>query len=279
MKIKITSLLIAVFGSFQLLSAQSLKTPAPSPLQTVKQDFALSNIEVSYSRPGVKDRVIFGDIVPFGKVWRTGANAATTITFGDTVSIGGTKVSPGKYGLLTIPGQGEWTVIISRSTTTTGPEDYKEADDVVRYKARAERMAAKVETFTIGFNNIRSTSCDLQMTWENTMVSLPITAEVDSRIMKDIQRYVINDSRPYSAAANYYMENGKDLKQALEWFDKAIANNPKAYWTVHQKANCQAKMGMKKEAMDTAYQSMKLAKEDGDDHYVKLNEKLISTLK
>lgn len=279
MRIKITTFLIAVLGCITLLPAQSLKTPAPSPLQTIKQDFALSNIEVSYSRPGVKDRIIFGDIVPFGTVWRTGANAATTITFGDTVTIGGTKVSPGKYGLLSIPGQSEWTIIISRSTTTTGPEDYKESDDVLRYKARAERMASKVETFTIGFNNIRSTTCDLQLAWENTMVTLPINAEIDSKIMKDIQRYVINDSRPYSAAANYYMENGKDLKQALEWFDKAIANNPKAYWTVHQKANCQAKLGMKKEAMDTAIQSMNLAKADGDDHYVKLNEKLISTLK
>lgn len=279
MKIKNTAILIALLCNINLLSAQSLKTPAPSPLQTLKQDFALSNIEVSYSRPGVKDRVIFGDIVPFGKVWRTGANAATTITFGDTVIISDTKVSPGKYGLLTIPGQNEWTIIISRSTTTTGPEDYKQEEDVIRYTSKTVALSPKMETFSIGFNNIRPTSCDLQMAWENIMVTLPISAEIDGKIMKDIQRYVINDNRPYSAAANYYMENGKDLKQALEWFDKAIANNPKAYWTVHQKANCLAKMGMKKEAIEVANQSMKLAQEDGDGHYVKLNEKLISTLK
>jgi tetratricopeptide (TPR) repeat protein len=117
------------------------------------------------------------------------------------------------------------------------------------------------------------------MMWDKTLVQFPVQTDVDARIMKDIQRLVINDSRPYSAAANYYLENGKDLKLALEWFDKAITNNPNAYWTIHQKANCQAKMGMKKEAIETANKSMLIAKSDGDDHYVNLNQKLIDSLK
>lgn len=260
-------------------SAQSLKVPAPSPLQTIKQDFALSNIEVSYSRPSVKSRVIFGDIVPFGKVWRTGANAATTITFGDTVQVGGSKLSPGKYGLITIPGKDSWTVIISKSTTTTGPDSYKQEDDVARVEVKPVTLSSPVETFTIQFADMKSTSCMVQMMWDKTLVQFPVQAEVDARIMKDIQRLVINDSRPYSAAANYYMENGKDLKLALEWFDKAISNNPNAYWTIHQKANCLAKMGMKKEAIETANKSISVAKADGDDHYVNLNQKLIDSLK
>ena len=111
------------------------------------------------------------------------------------------------------------------------------------------------------------------------MVSVGISTDIDGRIMKDIQKLVINDSRPYGAAANYYMENGKDLKLAAEWYDKAIASNPKAYWLVHQKANCQAKMGLKKEAVETANKSIAIAKEQGDDNYVRLNEKLIETLK
>lgn len=259
--------------------AQSLKTPAPSPAQTIKQDFGLSNIEVSYSRPSVKGRTIFGDIVPFNALWRTGANSATTISFGDTVMLGGVKVSPGKYGLLTIPGQTEWTVIISKNTTVTSADDYKQEEDVVRVKAASVALSSKVETFTIQFDNMKPTSCDMQLCWDKTMVTVGITTEIDARIMKDIQRFVVNDNRPYSAAANYYMENGKDLKQALVWYEKALEINPKAYWTWHQKANCYAKLGMKKEAMETAAKSMALAQEDKDDHYVRLNEKLMLSLK
>jgi hypothetical protein len=269
----------AIVCATLLADAQSLKVPAPSPSQTLKQDFALSTIEISYSRPGVKNRTIFGDIVPFGTLWRTGANSATTISFGDTVMIGGVKVNPGKYGLLTIPGQTEWVVIISKSTTTTGADDYKKEEDVVRMNVKPSALSSKVETFTIQLENIKNNSCDLQLMWDKTMVSVGISTDIDGRIMKDIQKLVINDSRPYGAAANYYMENGKDLKLAAEWYDKAIASNPKAYWLVHQKANCQAKMGLKKEAVETANKSIAIAKEQGDDNYVRLNEKLIETLK
>lgn len=274
-----------IIMSFAVLSlsttafTQSLKTPAPSPAQTVKQDFGLSNIEINYSRPSVKGRTIFGDVVPFNTVWRTGANSATTISFGDTVMIGGVKVSPGKYGLLSIPGATEWTIIISKSTSTTSPDAYDQKEDVVRVKATPIALTEKVETFTIELGNMKSTSCDLQLMWDKTLVSVNITCEIDAKIMKDIQKFVVGDTRPYGAAANYYMENGKDLKQALIWFDKAIEMNPKAYWTIHQKANCQAKLGMKKEAIETATKSMMVAKEDGDDTYVKLNEKLIQSLK
>ncbi|MBK9318932.1 MAG: DUF2911 domain-containing protein [Bacteroidetes bacterium] len=269
----------AIVFATLVADAQSLKVPAPSPSQTLKQDFALSTIEISYSRPGVKNRTIFGDIVPFGTLWRTGANSATTISFGDTVMIGGVKVNPGKYGLLTIPGQTEWVVIISKSTTTTGADDYKKEEDVVRMNVKPSALSSKVETFTIQLENIKNNSCDLQLMWDKTMVSVGISTDIDGRIMKDIQKLVINDSRPYGAAANYYMENGKDLKLAAEWYDKAIASNPKAYWLVHQKANCQAKMGLKKEAVETANKSIAIAKEQGDDNYVRLNEKLIETLK
>ncbi len=269
----------AIVCATLLADAQSLKVPAPSPSQTLKQDFALSTIEISYSRPGVKNRTIFGDIVPFGTLWRTGANSATTISFGDTVMIGGVKVNPGKYGLLTIPGQTEWVVIISKSTTTTGADDYKKEEDVVRMNVKPSALSSKVETFTIQLENIKNNSCDLQLMWDKTMVSVGISTDIDGRIMKDIQKLVINDSRPYGAAANYYMENGKDLKLAAEWYDKAIVSNPKAYWLVHQKANCQAKMGLKKEAVETANKSIAIAKEQGDDNYVRLNEKLIETLK
>src|ERR1700722_20183239 len=129
---KLTGLLFFVSIFFLNANSQQIKTPAPSPPQYVKQDFGLSSIELSYSRPGVKGRQIFGDLVPYGKVWRTGANQATTITFGDEVMIGGTKIPAGKYGLLTIPGAGEWTFIISRQLDVVNSAVYKQDQDVVR---------------------------------------------------------------------------------------------------------------------------------------------------
>src|SRR5687767_5090855 len=134
--------------TFIVADAQ-LKTPAPSPTQTVKQDFGLSSVELSYSRPAVKGRKIFGDIVPFGNVWRTGANNATTLTFGDEVTIGGTKIPAGKYGLLTIPDKKSWTIIISKQTDVTSPAAYKQESDVVRVQAKPESIKNKVETFTM----------------------------------------------------------------------------------------------------------------------------------
>lgn len=270
---------LIVIGFCTITQAQTLKTPAPSPTQTVKQDFGLGSVEVNYSRPSVKGRAIFGDLVPYNKVWRTGANNATTITFSDTTMIAGTKVSPGKYGLLTIPGAADWTIIISKNTSVTDQEDYKMEEDVVRVKASATMLKDKVETFTISIGNMTASTCDIQIAWANTMVSLPISVDNDARIMKDIERYVIKDPRPYSAAANYYVDNNKDMKQALIWYDKAIENNPKAYWNVHAKAKCYAKMGMVKEAIETANRSIAIAQEAKDDNYVNLNKKLIESLK
>src|SRR5882762_8581017 len=150
-------LLLSIAGYFcQPVSAQSIKTPAPSTPQYVKQDFGLSSIELSYSRPGVKGRKIFGDLVPYGKVWRTGANQATTLTFGDAVTIGDTKIPAGKYGLLTIPGQDEWTIIITRQLDVTSPGAYKQDQDVVRIKSKVEQLPFSIESFTILFSDVTS---------------------------------------------------------------------------------------------------------------------------
>src|SRR5688572_20368458 len=129
--------------------AQQLNTPQPSPTATIKQNFALSSIEISYSRPGVKGRKVFGDLVPYGKVWRTGANNATTITFGEDVMIGGKKVAAGKYGLLTIPDKKNWTIIISKQLDVTSPTAYKQDQDVVRYEAKTMDLEQPIESFTI----------------------------------------------------------------------------------------------------------------------------------
>lgn len=259
--------------------AQQLTTPQPSPTASIKQNFALSNIEISYSRPGVKGRKVFGDLVPFGKVWRTGANNATTITFGEEVMIGGTKVPAGKYGLLTIPDQNEWTVIISKATNVTSPADYKQDQDVVRVKAKPEKTPFTIETFMITVDDIKSNSCNIGMGWENTWVSFPVTADVDSKVMAQIKNTMEGDNKPYFNAAVYYIDNGKDLAKAVEWLDKAYAQNQDGFWILYQKARAQKMLGKKTDALATSNKSMEIAKKAKNDDYVALNEKLQKEMK
>jgi len=261
------------------LAAQQLKTPAPSPGQTIKQDFGLSSIELSYSRPSVKGRKIFGDVRPFGVLWRTGANGATTLAFGDDVTIGGVLLKAGKYGLLTIPEKENWIVIITKQLDVTSPDAYKKEDDVVRLNIKPVVLKEPVETFAMQFANVKPNSCDLQLTWENTLVSFPITTDIDTKVTAQINEVMNKDNRPYFNAAMYYMDNGKDLNQALAWFNKALEQNANAFFIIYQKANCLAKLGRKEEAKKTALQGIASAKEAKNDDYVALNEKLIASLK
>jgi DUF2911 family protein/tetratricopeptide repeat protein len=274
--------LIFVLISFAMtfsVSSQSIKMPPPSPPQTIKQDFGISSIELSYSRPGVKGRKVFGDLVPYGKVWRTGANNATTIDFASDVTIGETKVAAGKYGLLTIPDKDNWTIIITKQLDVTNPADYKQESDAVRANVKPITLKDKMETFTMQFANVKSSTCELQMMWENTAVALPISTDVETVVMKEIDEAMNKDNRPYFQAALYYLNNGKDLNQAVAWFDKAIAQQPDGFWIYHQKANALAKLGKKDEAKASAEKSIELAKEAKNDDYVQLNEKLLAQLK
>jgi len=259
--------------------AQQLRTPAPSPTQTIRQDFGLSTVELSYSRPSIKGRTVFGDLVPWGKVWRTGANNPTTITFGEEVTIGDKKVPAGKYGLLTIPEKNEWTVILTKQLDVTSPAAYKQDQDVVRVTAKPVQLPFSVETFTMTFDDVKSTSMNLGMIWDKTMLNVPIKVDVDQKISNQIKQVMAQDNRPYFTAAMYYMETGKDNAQALAWFDKAIEQNPNAFWVYHQRANLLAKMGKKQDAIASANKSMELAKTANNDDYVALNQKLLATLK
>lgn len=256
-----------------------LKTPAPSPTQTLKQDFGLGSIEINYSRPAVKGRKVFGDLVPYGAIWRTGANNATTLQFSDEVSIGGVTLAPGKYGLLSIPDKEKWTLIISKQTDVTSPSAYKPEMDLVRVTASVEKLKYDVENFTIAINDIKPNSCQLSLSWDKTQVNLPITTDIDSKIMSNIAKVMQGEKPPYYNAAMYYMENGKDLNQALAWFDKAIEATPGAYWVHHQRANCLAKLGKSAEARAAAEKSKELALAAKNMDYVKLNEKLLAELK
>jgi hypothetical protein len=276
---KLFALAVASFIIFST-EAQQLTPPQTSPTTEVKQNFALSSIELSYSRPGVKGRKIFGDLVPYGKVWRTGANSATTITFGEDVTIGG-KSCCRKVWFAFYPGETEWTFIITKQLDVTNPSAYKQDQDVVRVTAKPETIPFSIETMMINIDNIKSNSCLIGLAWDNVYASFEVTADVDSKVMEQIKGTMENDNRPYFTAAQYYIDNGKDLNKAVEWLDKAYAQNPKAYWVLYQKARALKMLGKKAEAIAASNKSIELAKKGPtpNQDYVKLNEDLQKTLK
>ncbi len=261
--------------------AQQIRMPAPSPLAKLEQRVGLTDIAVTYSRPGVKDRKIFGDLIPFDKLWRTGANMATTISFSDDVKIEGKELTAGTYALFSIPGRDSWTLIFNKEVNQAGTGNYKESEDALRVSVPAEKLNNTVETFLIDINDVRNDAANLVLAWENTSVKAEIAVDVDSKVMADIEKTFdpASDAGNYYAAARYYYDTGRDLDQALEWIDKSIALGNDRFWVVHLKANILEKKGDCKKAIAAAEQSKKMAKEAGNDDYVALNDKLIARCK
>jgi hypothetical protein len=274
-------LVLAVSFSISSTNAQTLKTPAPSPLQTIKQNFGIGEVSLEYSRPSVKNRVIFGDVVPYGKMWRTGANASTKITIGEDTKIEGNAIPAGTYAIYTIPGAETWEIMFYKDLTLGGDvASYKKENEVLRITEKVTQLPNKVETFTINFADITYSVCNVEMQWEKTRIAFTISTEVDAKIMKNIETVMApNDRRPYYNAASYYYDNNKDMKQALEWVNKATELTPDAYWVWHLKAKIQLKLKDAKGAIETAEKSKALALKDKDDAYVKNNDKLIAEAK
>jgi hypothetical protein len=263
---------------FCQISAQQVNTPQPSPTQVVKQNFSTGNIELNYSRPSKKGRAVFGDLVPFDKVWRTGANGATTLTFSDDVTIGGKEIKAGKYGLLSIPGEKKWTLIITKDLNVTSPAAYKAENDVARVEADVMKLPFAVETFTITFADLTGSSTNLHIFWDNTLVMLPISTNTEARVMKQIDDVMNKDNKPYFAAAQYYFDNGKDLGQALTWVNKALETNKEAFWMYLLKARIHAKQNDKAGAKAAANTVVTLATKAKNDDYVKMANDLLKTL-
>ena len=259
--------------------AQGFKMPQASSAQTIKQEFGLGEITVTYSRPNVKGRKVFGGLEPYGKVWRTGANSATVITFTEEVNLEGNKVPAGEYALFTIPDTKEWTIILNKTTKQWGAYEYKQADDFLRFKIKPGKTAQPVETFTIQFANVTPSTADLHLMWERTDLDLHLSADNDSRIMANIETAMNSEKKPYFAAAQYYYENGKDLNKALEWINEAEKTNTKAPYFKLWKARIQLKMGNKAAAAATAQEGVSLAKEQKNDEYIKLNEAVLAQAK
>ncbi|MDZ4667064.1 MAG: DUF2911 domain-containing protein [bacterium] len=265
--------------SFGQVEAQSIPFPQPSPTSSISQNFATSKIEINYSRPSAKGRKVFGEVVPFGKFWRTGANGATVITFGEDVKINGTEVKAGKYGLITFPNETEWIVVLTKDLNINSADAYKQENDAARFTVKTEKANDYVETFTIELNNMRNDAADLILKWEQTSVRLKVLSFYDDRLTKQIGEVMSKDTRPYFGAANYYYENSKDLNQALKWVNVATESNPKAYWVWLLKAKIQKGLKDYNGALATSNKSLELAKADNDDSYIKQNEKLQAEIK
>lgn len=263
------------------LKAQQIRTPAASPTATLQQRVGLTDISLNYSRPGVKGRTIFGDIVPYDKLWRTGANMATRIEFSDDVKIEGKELKAGTYALFTIPGRNQWTIIFNSNYNQGGIAQYHESEDVLRVNVTPEKMGEIIETFTIDVNDITDTSAKLWILWENTAVPVQVDVDVDAIVMADIQRAFdpASDAGNYYAAASYYYNTNRDLDQALDWINKSIELGNKRYWVVHLKANILKKKGDCSAAIRVAEESKSLARDAGNDDYISLNDKLITSCK
>jgi len=280
-------LLCAMFFLAVLTAEAQVLTPQPSPAATVTTVVGLTDVKIDYSRPRTKGRKIFGEgadvLVPNGKIWRTGANNGTKITFSDDVTVEGVKVAKGEYLLFSWPGTAEWTVSLYKDIKIGGNTDeYKAENEAAKFKVKPAKLAERVDMFTMNITDLSddSKTAKIEIAWENTSVKFGIAVDYDAKVMKSIETSTKVPAGNYANAAIYYAENGKDIKQALVWIDEAIKANPKAFWYIHQKAKIQAKAGDVKGARETANESIRIAKESGNDFgYVKLNEDFLKTLK
>ncbi len=265
--------------SGSLAQPAQIQFPAPSPACTIKQRVGLTDVEVVYSRPSMKGRQIFGGLVPYNVVWRTGANAATKLSFSTPVKLNGTEIPAGSYALYTIPGEGRWTIILNKGVGKSGTQ-YDQTEDVTRFEATPMELPdTKIETFTIEFNHIRDDSAVITLLWEKTVVPIRLELEVMGKLVPEIEKAMSapEGPKPYYQAAMLYYDHGLDLHKASKWIDAAIAQR-EAYYMVHLKAKILAKLGDKQGAIAAAKRSTELALQAKDRGYVKLNEDLIASL-
>jgi hypothetical protein len=254
-------------------SHAQITMPAPSPLATLTQKVGINEVKIEYCRPSANGRKIFGELVPYGKIWRTGANAPTKFTLADSATIGGKKLPGGTYALYTIPGEKEWTIIFNPKSTVAA-WDYKDGDEAVKFNVPVTTLAQAVETFTIDLGNLTRTNADVIISWERTQVKFTISTNPDAKIMAEIKTKTDNIATLWNAAS-YYYDNDKDMKQALEWINTVVEKNPR-YWTWHMKAKIHEKLKDYTGAVAAAKTSLAMAEKDDDNSYVQMNKQLLA---
>jgi len=254
------------------LQAQ-ITTPQPSPNASLEQNVGLTQVSIAYSRPSVRGRTIYGDLVPFDQIWRTGANRNTTITFSDDVTVGGHALKAGTYALYTRPGKDSWKVYFYTDIDNSGIPDPWEASNIAaEVTVKPQQLSRTVETLTIGIDDLSNSGATLGISWANTYAGVPFEVPTDEKAMKSIETVMNGPSAfDYYAAAAYYLEEGKDLQKAKEWIDKAAAMN-EAFWILRRQALIYDKLGDRKGAIAAAKKSMAAAEAAGNQDYVKLNK-------
>ena len=269
---------LCMFFAVVAISFAQIKTPAPSPAAKLTQKVGLTEVTIEYSRPGVKDRKIFGGLLPFGEVWRTGANAATKITFDKDVQINGTDLKAGSYALLTKPGATEWEIMLFNYDSGRWTSYTKEGvTPVLSFKVKPQNIGLNVETLLIDVNNIRDDKATIDIVWENTAVAIPLSVNTDKEVMASIEKTMAGPAqRDYYTAAVYLHESGKDKQLALEYMNKGIPKDNPRYWQLRHKALLLADLGKKAEAIAAAKQSLELATKAGNNDYVRMNKASIA---
>ncbi|MBP3942510.1 DUF2911 domain-containing protein [Sphingobacteriaceae bacterium WQ 2009] len=278
MKRQLLSLLTLSALSWSLWSTADaqVKLPPASSSQKIVQSVGIKNISLSYNRPNGNGRQVFGGLIPYNEVWRTGANNIPALTFEENVTIAGKPVPAGTYGILTIPGTKTWTVILSKNAQQWGAYKYAESEDLLRFQVTAETLSQAVETFQMSFDNVTDTSVELALAWDKTKVKFPIVVDQKAAIAASLKEAMQGEKKPYFAGAQYYLKNNLDINQALAWINEAQKENPKAPHIAYWKAKIQLKAGDKSGAKATALQGKNLAQEAKNPEYVKLNEQVLA---
>ncbi len=269
---KFTLLLCAVVGSISLNG--QISTPAPSPSGKIMQTVGLTDVSVEYSRPSMRGRTIFGDLVPYDKLWRTGANKNSMITFSDDVTISGQKVKAGSYAIFTKPGPTSWEVIFYADTNNWGtPQNWDDSKVAAKTNVEVYNMPSNVESFTMSIDDLHNNGASLGIMWEKAYVGVAFEVPTAEKAVKSIESVMNGPSaNDYFAAASYYHEEGKDLAKAKEWIDKAVSMNDKAFWMMRRQSLIYAKMGDTKGAIEAAKKSLAVAEAAGNADYVKMNK-------
>ena len=266
-----------------MFASAQIKMPAPSTTQKINQDFGMGAIELTYSRPNIKGRTVLkekSELAPLGSMWRLGANAATKIKFTDKVTIGGTELEAGTYVIYAIPGKDMWDVIFNKGVNNWGTDGYKEAEDVVHVKVKAQKAANFAETFTMQIINVAAETCELHMTWGNVQVAVPISTNIKDRVRAQIEKALAADNiqaNTYNTAANFYYEFDKDYTKAIVNITKAVEASKDAYWMVLLKARIEKALGDKVSAKASAQKCIDIATGKNADYVTFANE-LIKSL-
>lgn len=282
-----TAFLVSCVLAPSLLAAEAkVEFPDASQHATLTQRVGLTDVSVDYSRPDKRGREIFGGLVPYGQVWRTGANQPTKIKFSDEVKIGGQDLAAGEYALYTIPGENDWTIILSRNTKLWGAYGYKPDADALRISVKPAALPTPVESFTIGFDDLKDDGATLALEWDQTRVPVEFTTNTIAKVQKEIDGALQNPDglKPqfYYSAASFYYEHDKDLAQAAKWIDQAIAKQePARYFMFYKEAQIEAKLGHKDEAKAAAEKAIELlkAEKEPDTSAIRNSQMIIDSLR